>query len=754
MQIGMQPVVFHRNQVQQQQPQFAQPTPGQPTTTIFIGNISEKVPDNLIKQVLIKCGVVVGWKRVQDASGKMQAFGFCEYRDPESTLRALRLLKDLKIADKELLVKVDQKTKDLLDEFTKKKRAKTKAPTNEDGLDDKTRKDDAVIRGEIQAMINANKDLFQLDKTDPASEQLADKALKRITGQKVEGENEDANVNLDAEHASLVEREIRSFRDTYKDNEEQRPKKRERGSRSPSPKRERSAKPASPAAAGEVRRSSSRAVDGRREERGRRERSEERRRPAERRRRSDSRDRRRRDIPAREERKVAPAAPSKQYESDSDDNARSRAREKKEKLPEDEAAILKKLEKKKKLRYEAFKKRYDGWELRERNKRREYEAYEDMEAERREEMNKERKRIAAFLEDYEDERDDEKYYRGSAFARRVREREREMEADERDRKKERDEMIELRRRLQEEYPDKDPDELIAKLNKTDNSSDDNTPSPPSSPVQTSRSLVPNLSDITLPTMANTAETTMKIEKMGKIEKLEKTREPSVPSRSPSLVKEKPTGMKAVAAVVPTGGTAGPIFGFKMQKTVLSKAEPKSTTLGTLGKRRKLEVSAVFNQDDEEDEKEEQARKKKLTMPTDEDKVPTPVPEPAKSKESTPAPPVQSAEDKRKSIKQLIDRIPTQKDDLFEYALDWSVLDNSLMERRVKPWINKKIVEYIGEEEPTLCGFICSKVLAKSPPQNILQDVAMVLDEEAEVFVVKMWRLLIYETEAKKLGLVK
>ena len=30
----------------------------------------------------------------------------------------------------------------------------------------------------------------------------------------------------------------------------------------------------------------------------------------------------------------------------------------------------------------------------------------------------------------------------------------------------------------------------------------------------------------------------------------------------------------------------------------------------------------------------------------------------------------------------------------------------------------------------------------------------VLEEEAEVFVVKMWRLLIYETEAKKLGLVK
>lgn len=48
-----------------------------------------------------------------------------------------------------------------------------------------------------------------------------------------------------------------------------------------------------------------------------------------------------------------------------------------------------------------------------------------------------------------------------------------------------------------------------------------------------------------------------------------------------------------------------------------------------------------------------------------------------------------------------------------------------MEKRVKSWINKKIVEYIGEEEPSLCGFICSKVLAKSAPENILQDVAIV-----------------------------
>lgn len=108
-------------------------------------------------------------------------------------------------------------------------------------------------------------------------------------------------------------------------------------------------------------------------------------------------------------------------------------------------------------------------------------------------------------------------------------------------------------------------------------------------------------------------------------------------------------------------------------------------------------------------------------------------------------------------------------------MDWNEIDNVLMEKKIRPWINKKIIEYIGEPEPTLVDFICSKVLAGSTPQGILDDVQMViffistfsisglisfpsitkvLDEEAEVFVVKMWRLLIYEVEAKKVGLGK
>lgn len=424
----------------------------------------------------------------------------------------------------------------------------------------------------------------------------------------------------------------------------------------------------------------------------------------------------------------------------SDDDRRSERRDE----PSDEAQVRKKLDKKKRARYEAYRKRLDGWENRERQKRREYESYEDHEAERKEEQAKERKKIAAFLEDYEDERDDEKYYRGSALSRRIRDREREIESDERDRKKEKEEVEELRRRLQEEYPDKDPDELIAKLNKADESESDD--SPDTSPVHASKPLVPNLSEISLPAQ------------MMKPPSRERSATPNLPPAPPATIIIKQPAMKAVPNASPAASSNGPVFGFQMK----SKSS-ESTGIQLGGKRKKLEVSSVFNQDEDE-ENNDSSRKLKLSLPSEEDKRLTDslIKNNPLSGKSNPLPhadspnekPAISAEDKRKSIKQLIDKIPTQKEELFAYPLDWSVLDKDLMERRVKSWINKKIVEYIGEEEPSLCGFICSKVLAKSQPENILQDVAIVLEEEAEVFVVKMWRLLIYETEAKKLGLVK
>ena len=66
---------------------------------------------------------------MQGASGKLQGFGFCEYGDPEASLRAIRLLHDLEIGVKKLVVKVDAKTRTLLDDYLQKKDGDTVSAT-------------------------------------------------------------------------------------------------------------------------------------------------------------------------------------------------------------------------------------------------------------------------------------------------------------------------------------------------------------------------------------------------------------------------------------------------------------------------------------------------------------------------------------------------------------------------------------------------------------------------------------------------
>ncbi|KJH49303.1 PWI domain protein [Dictyocaulus viviparus] len=108
----------------------------------------------------------------------------------------------------------------------------------------------------------------------------------------------------------------------------------------------------------------------------------------------------------------------------------------------------------------------------------------------------------------------------------------------------------------------------------------------------------------------------------------------------------------------------------------------------------------------------------------------------------------TTDEKKRMVRDLINNIPTTKDELFAHVIDWRYVDRSLIEQRVRPWVAKKIMEFLGEEEGALVDFVCEKVASKTSPDRILGDIAMILDEDAEVFVVKMWRLLIYESEAK------
>eukprot|EP01113_Clastostelium_recurvatum_P038016 TRINITY_DN5621_c0_g1_i4.p1 TRINITY_DN5621_c0_g1~~TRINITY_DN5621_c0_g1_i4.p1 ORF type:complete len:749 (-),score=197.89 TRINITY_DN5621_c0_g1_i4:31-2277(-) len=99
---------------------------------------------------------------------------------------------------------------------------------------------------------------------------------------------------------------------------------------------------------------------------------------------------------------------------------------------------------------------------------------------------------------------------------------------------------------------------------------------------------------------------------------------------------------------------------------------------------------------------------------------------------------------------LVSKIPTGKEQLFAYPIDWNIIEeNNVVEFNMKPWIARKIKEYLGEEEMTLIAFIVGKLAARVPPGEILTQLRLVLDEDAEDFVVKMWRMLAFEMLASK-----
>jgi hypothetical protein len=110
------------------------------------------------------------------------------------------------------------------------------------------------------------------------------------------------------------------------------------------------------------------------------------------------------------------------------------------------------------------------------------------------------------------------------------------------------------------------------------------------------------------------------------------------------------------------------------------------------------------------------------------------------------------EERKRLIRDLIDKIPKNKQQIFAYPVKWEYLDDPMIELRIRPWITKKVQHYIGENEPALVTFICDCIKKRSDPKKLVLDLSMVFDEEAESFITKLWRLIIYETEARYKGL--
>jgi len=103
--------------------------------------------------------------------------------------------------------------------------------------------------------------------------------------------------------------------------------------------------------------------------------------------------------------------------------------------------------------------------------------------------------------------------------------------------------------------------------------------------------------------------------------------------------------------------------------------------------------------------------------------------------------------KMEYTKKIAALIPIEKEKLFAYNVDWALFDTEkekIVGSHLKPWVSKKVAEFLGEEEKTLIDFIIDKVEQHSPPSAIAEELQDVLEKDAEMFTIKMWRVLLFE----------
>jgi len=776
-----------------------------PPVTVFVGNITEKAQDAMIRHLLNTNGPVNSWKRVQGATGKLQAFGFCEFGNPDAALRAIRILHDWDIADKKLVVKVDAKTKGVLEDFKRKKRKallgeEKDAKADQDNVkeseyvDDIMRKEDDLTRERIiniikehskdmNAYISTSEKRSNRSRSENNSSNKSDREPRapgdhegepRLTGPK---ESLD-EVDLEDGKRDIIHREIDKFRETMKIREaekEAEKQKRDKEKENSRPRGERGGSDRSDRE-GRERREGSSAKDGNDRESQRRgssnrdregkERSTETSRRGERGDREQARRRSRSKSfspVAIAETKRSSRSGSTKPESRRISRSRSRSRERRsrsrrdspirerrdpkdvrrERELEEEDKDRKRAERKARDKESSYQERLRKWEGRESKMSRQYENDRMKEVRRKEDEEREGKKLREFLEDYDDDRDDEKYYKGSKLERRLTEREREAAKDAEDRAREKEEIEELRVQILNEGHADPNAELARRMAAMDGKKlVEVVDLEPDHGIQMIK--LEEEGGVSPPMTMNDDHNLPEVIPMDADED-----SPPPPPPPPLAAPRVDQPRKPSASPSPVQ------FSVKEEEPAMVPVPAPKPLLQIQPTKKKIDVKDVFNQDD--DDGLGMGKKKKLA----------PLPTSARdhgasggksgndksensgnndSKKSGKA----SSEDKRKHIKSLIDKIPTDKSALFEYNIDWDLVDNQLMEKRIRPWVNKKIAEYIGEPEPTLTDFICSKVLAGSTPKSVLDDVQMVLDEEAEVFVVKMWRLLIYEIENKKL----
>ncbi|XP_042446774.1 RNA-binding protein 25-like isoform X3 [Zingiber officinale] len=718
-----------------------------PQTTVYVGKIATTVENEFLLSILTLCGPVKSWKRAQDPSdGTLKAFGFCEFESAEGVLRSLRLLSKLNIDGQELMLNINQATREYLERYVENKAetekqevAQTGDPANERDSKESTEK-----QGQSANPMEEGTKKDSEDKENQVGNKSfglvtdEDREFDAVALEKLTGMLEERLKSKPLPPPMLVDGTVKSTSDTpskSKDGDsdidimkgDAAEEKNDDDNMSENKPATESDKPETP--------DRSKRHDSRSQERDRE-----------------------RDLKREKERELERV-----------EREREREKVRRERERERELREVERL----------YKDRLKEWEAREREK--EYQRQYEKEREKERERERWKEIVRQEDESSGDDGDDsrKRRRRTSLLEEKRRKRQHEKEEDFEDRLKEKEEIAEAKRRATEEQP-----KLVTKQLKLESKSLDQVTPEDETAMQDENferkhiesshandvsrnglndvdAISGNSSGDDLNMMAPIAVSDKKQNNNAPARKLgfgligsgKRTTVPSVfheeddedldEKKMRPLVPIDYSTEELQAVQANASGSQSNLAAAAEFAKRISGANPKDAKADT-DRERSRRSSGKQNlrdrdwNDDESSRSKDESREKMHNRNIDRER----------GREDKP----KTGNKKLLDAKQLIDMIPKTKEELFVYEINWDVYDKHHLHERMRPWISKKITEFLGEEEATLVDYIVSCIKDHVQASTMLEMLQSILDDEAEMFVLKTWRMLIFEIKKVETGL--
>jgi hypothetical protein len=80
----------------------------------------------------------------------------------------------------------------------------------------------------------------------------------------------------------------------------------------------------------------------------------------------------------------------------------------------------------------------------------------------------------------------------------------------------------------------------------------------------------------------------------------------------------------------------------------------------------------------------------------------------------------SDEERDQAVRQLAAEIPTEKDGLWQWDVKWDYVDDAIIVEKLRPFVEKKIVEYLGVQEQLLVEVVEDHVRGRKKPGELVE----------------------------------